>query len=60
MIKNTTIKFYTREDVKELMGISKKTVDELFASRDFPAFTRGKTYLVEEEALKEYFKKRRD
>lgn len=54
------VKFYTRAELQKLMGISKKTVDELFANRDFPAFTRGKTYLVEEEALKEYFKKRRD
>ena len=54
------IKFYTREEVQNLLGVSKGTVDTIFADREFPAVTVGKRHVVEENALKNYFSKRRD
>ena len=50
------VKFYTTADVRRILGIGNKTCLELFKKKDFPGKKIGKSWLVMEEAFKEYFK----
>lgn len=52
-------KFYTIDDVVSLTGISKKQVRKIFNDPDFPCCLLGKSYIVEEAALRKYFSVRR-
>ena len=49
----------TREDVGEIFGYCKQTINEMFNDNEFPAITFGKKHLVELEALKKYISTRR-
>lgn len=58
-VKNEIILLY-KEDVMEITGWGKNTVDEIFAHDiDFPAIKKGKKHQVELSALKKYLSTRR-
>ena len=43
-----------KEEVAEIFGYCKQTVNRLFNATDFPVIKYGKTHLVELDALKQY------
>ena len=51
--------FYTIEKLIEMLGWSEATVQKLFNAPDFPSVDYGKTKVVENHALIEYFSKKR-
>lgn len=53
-------KFYTIKDVAELTGFSVEKTRDLFNDPEFPCTNLGKSKVVEDAALKNYFSKRRD
>jgi len=53
------IKFYTRVDVAEMLGVSLPKATEIFNRPDFPALMLGKCYKVEAEAFKTWCQRRR-
>ena len=53
------IQFYTIERLIEMLGWSEATVQKLFNAPDFPSVDYGKTKVVENHALIEYFSKKR-
>ena len=64
--KNTTriyvssdVQFYTIERLIEMLGWSEATVQKLFNAPDFPSVDYGKTKVVENHALIEFFSKKR-
>lgn len=52
---NGTI-FLETKDIRKALQIGNKTCLELFKKKDFPGKEIGKSWLVMEEAFKEYFK----
>lgn len=52
---NGTI-FLETKDIRKALNIGNQTCLELFHQKDFPAKKIGKSWLVMEEAFKEYFK----
>lgn len=59
-INHYSIILLDKDDVKNITGWGKTTIDYLFAyEKEFPAIKIGKKYLVEQEALKTYFSVRR-
>ncbi|MFR1777295.1 MAG: hypothetical protein ACLSW4_04495 [Clostridia bacterium] len=58
-VKHEIILLY-KEDVMEITGWGKNTVDDIFAHDiDFPAIKKGKKHQVELSAFKEYLSTRR-
>lgn len=54
------INLLSKEQVMEITGWGKNTVDYIFShEEEFPAIKIGKSYQVEESALKDYLSKRR-
>ena len=56
---SSDIQFYTIEKLIEMLGWSEATVQKLFNAPDFPSVDYGKTKVVENQALIEYFSKKR-
>ena len=56
---SSDIQFYTIEKLIEMLGWSEATVQKLFNAPDFPSVDYGKTKVVENHALLEYFSKKR-
>ena len=56
---SSEVKFYTIPDLIEMLGWSEATVQKLFNAPDFPSVDYGKTKVVENHALIEYFSKKR-
>lgn len=50
------INFLETKDIKEALKIGNKTCLDLFHRDDFPSKRIGKSWLVMEEAFKDYFK----
>jgi hypothetical protein len=50
------IKFLETKDIRKSLKIGNQTCLELFKKKDFPGKKIGKSWLVMEEAFKEYFK----
>ena len=48
--------FLETKDIRKALQIGNKTCLELFKKKDFPGKKIGKSWLVMEEAFKEYFK----
>lgn len=57
---SSEVRFYSAAKLKEEMGWSEKTINEMFADPEFPALTLGKTHLVEAHALINYCSVRRE
>ena len=53
-------RFYTIENIQEMTGWSKKTVQKLFNDPRFPASDYGRIKVVEAHALIDYFSKRHE
>ncbi len=53
-------RFYTIENIQEMTGWSKKTVQRLFNDPRFPAADYGRIKVVEAHALIDYFSKRHE
>ncbi len=53
-------RFYTIENIQEMPGWSKKTVQRLFNDPRFPAADYGRIKVVEAHALIDYFSKRHE
>lgn len=57
---DSIINLLSKEQVMEITGWGKNTVDYIFSrEEEFPAIKIGKSYQVEESALKDYLSKRR-
>ena len=56
---SSEVQFYTIERLIEMLGWSEATVQKLFNAPDFPSVDYGKTKVVENHALIEYFSKKR-
>ena len=54
------VKFYTAEELSELLGWGLQTVNKLFNSPDFPSVNYGKCKVVEAHALIEFFSTKRE
>ncbi len=50
------ITFLETKDIKNALQIGNKTYLDLFNKKDFPGKKIGKSWLVMEEAFKDYFK----
>ena len=57
---SSEVRFYTIENVQEMTGWSKKTVQRLFNDPRFPAADYGRIKVVEAHALIDYFSKRHE
>ena len=57
---SSEVRFYTIENVQEMTGWSKKTVQKLFNDPRFPASDYGRIKVVEAHALIDYFSKRHE
>lgn len=53
-------RFLTRKDIMKMLKYSETTVTSMFKRADFPAITLGKTHVVEESALIEWCRQKRD
>ena len=51
--------FYTMDDVQKMLGCSKPKVIEIFHRPDFPALMIVRPYRVEQEAFREWCRRRR-
>lgn len=49
------VRFYTISDLQKMLGWSETTVQKLFKDPNFPSADFGKTKIVEEHALIDYF-----
>lgn len=56
MKKVNNIIFLETRDIREQLKIGNRTCLELFKKKDFPGKKIGKSWLVMEEAFKDYFK----
>lgn len=56
---SSDVQFYTIERLIEMLGWSEATVQKLFNAPDFPSVDYGKTKVVENHALIEYFSRKR-
>ena len=57
---SSEVRFYTIENVQEMTGWSKKTVQKLFNDPRFPASDYGRIKVVEAHAMIDYFSKRHE
>lgn len=48
------ITIYTKKDLLEILPWGENLLDEIFRRPDFPAQRQGRTYFVEETALRNY------
>ena len=55
---SSEVKFYTVDELKELLGWSRDTVLKLFKDPKFPSSDFGREKVVEAHALIEYFSKK--
>lgn len=53
-------RFLTRKDIMKMLKYSETTVTSMFKRADFPSITLGKTHVVEESALIEWCRQKRD
>ena len=56
---SSEVQFYTIEQLIEMLGWSEATVQKLFNAPDFPSVDFGRTKVVENHALIEYFSRKR-
>ena len=57
---SSELRFYTIDDLQELLGWSEKTVKKLFNDPAFPSADFGKNKVVEAHAAIEYFSKKHE
>ncbi len=48
------MKFYTTEELKELLKLSEKQAKALMRTEDFPSIKIGRAYRVEEDMLRQW------
>lgn len=54
------VKFLTRKDIMNMLKYSEATVSNMFRRSDFPSIKLGKRHVVEESALIEWCRQKRD
>ena len=57
---SSEVRFYTIQELQEMLGWGEKTIQKLFNDPKFPAADFGKTKVVEAHALIEYFSRRHE
>ena len=57
---SSEVRFYTIQELQEMLGWGEGTVQKLFNDPKFPAADFGKTKVVEAHALIEYFSRRHE
>ena len=53
-------RFLTRKDIMKMLKYSEATVSNMFRRADFPSIKLGKSHVVEESALIDWCKQKRD
>jgi len=54
------MRIYTEEEFKNMLGFSEKKIRALLKSPGFPAVKIGSSFLIEEDAAKEWFSERKE
>ena len=55
----STLEFYTTEDVRRILGIGNQKCLELFHRSDFPCIKFGRSFKITKEKFNEYVSTRR-